>query len=83
MYPCNINKPIDFKTQSAAISRNFALRASKSVAFSRVVVLCAPTSAANSKIFVSVHLKVCALCTLRTKNSRKICLCNFRATFTY
>ena len=55
MYPCNINTPIDFKTKSAAISRIFALRA--------------PKAPANSKIFVSVHLKVlqfpgvCALCT--------------------
>ena len=44
MYPCNINKPMDFKNKSAAISRSFALRA--------------PKTAANSKIFGSVHLKV-------------------------
>ena len=42
MYPCNINKPIDFKTKSAAISGIFTLRAPKSAAISRVVVLCAP-----------------------------------------
>ena len=52
MYPCYINKPIYFKTKSAAISRIFALHAPRSAVISRVVVLCAPKSAANSKIFV-------------------------------
>ena len=52
MYPCNINKPIDFKIKSAPISRIVALCAPKSAAISRIVVLCAPKSAANSKIFV-------------------------------
>ena len=49
MYPCNINKPIDFKTKSAAISRIFTLRAPKSAAISRVVVLCAHKKSANSR----------------------------------
>ena len=45
MYPCNIHKPIDFKTKSAAIFRIVAIRAPKSATISRVVVLCAPKSA--------------------------------------
>ena len=59
MYPCNINKPINFKTKSAAISRIFALRGHKSAAISRVVVLCAPKSAAIFPgCLCSVRLKV-------------------------
>ena len=71
MYPCNINEPIDIKTESAAISRIVALRAPKTAVFPKVVVLCAPKSAANSKIFVSVHLKVLqfqgCLCSVQLK----------------
>ena len=49
MYPCNINKPIDFKTKRSAISMIFARRAPNNAAISRMFVLCAPKSAANSR----------------------------------
>ena len=42
-----MNKPIDFKTKSAAISMISALCAPKSAAISRMFVLCAPQTAAK------------------------------------